>query len=176
MGQKGSCSQKDQRRLGGLFPRVTCQDPAGHGEEKDREYQSEGESHSVVSDSWAPHGLYSPWNSPGQNTRVGSPSLLQGIFPTQGSNPGLPHCRRILYQLSHKGSPGNTKGGSEIWGLGRRNMEGWLAEPGGGAERACFIHMVLQVPEGGVCLLQQDEQPCFHNNKKQLKLHGYCCC
>jgi len=45
----------------------------------------------------------SPWNSPGQ-TRVGSLSLLQRIFPTQGSNPGLPHCRQILYQLSHKGS------------------------------------------------------------------------
>ena len=42
---------------------------------------------------------------PGQNTGVGSLSLLQGIFTTQGSNPGLPHCRRILYQLSHKGSP-----------------------------------------------------------------------
>ena len=39
------------------------------------------------------HGLYSPWNSPGQNTGVGSLCLLQGIFPTQGSNPGLPHCR-----------------------------------------------------------------------------------
>ena len=52
-----------------------------------------------------PHGLYSPWNSPGQNTGVGSFSLLQGIFPTQGSNRGLLHCRRILYQLSHKGSP-----------------------------------------------------------------------
>ena len=63
------------------------------------------ESHSVVSDSWQPHGLYSPWNSLGQNTRVGSCSLLQGIFPTQGSNPGLPHCRWILYQLSHKGNP-----------------------------------------------------------------------
>jgi len=48
---------------------------------------------------------YSPWNSPGQNIGVGSLSLLQRIFPTQGSNPGLPHCRRILYQLSHKGSP-----------------------------------------------------------------------
>ena len=47
----------------------------------------------------------SPWNSPCQNTRVGSLYLLQGIFPTQGSYPGLPHCRRILYQLSHKGSP-----------------------------------------------------------------------
>ena len=41
----------------------------------------------------------------GQKTGVGSRSLLQGIFPTQGSNLGLPHCRRILYQLSHKGSP-----------------------------------------------------------------------
>ena len=47
----------------------------------------------------------SPWHSPGRNTGVSSLSLLQGIFPTQGSNPGLPHCRRILYQLSHKGSP-----------------------------------------------------------------------
>ena len=52
-----------------------------------------------------PHGLYSPWNSPDQNTGVGSLSLLQGIFPTQGLNPGLPHFRQILYQLSHKGSP-----------------------------------------------------------------------
>ena len=52
-----------------------------------------------------PHGLDSPWNSPGQNTGVGSRSLLQGIFPTQGSNPGLLHCRLILYQLSDKGSP-----------------------------------------------------------------------
>ena len=51
------------------------------------------------------HGLYSPWNSPGQNTGVGSLSLLQGIFPTQRLNPGLLHCRQILYQLSHKGSP-----------------------------------------------------------------------
>ena len=45
------------------------------------------------------------WSSPGQNTGVGSLSLLQGIFPTQGSNSGLPHCGQILYQLSHKGSP-----------------------------------------------------------------------
>ena len=49
-----------------------------------------------------------PWtiqNSPGQNTQVGSLSPLHGIFPTQGSNPGLPHCRQILYQPSHQGSP-----------------------------------------------------------------------
>ena len=52
------------------------------------------------------HGqLYSPRNSPGQNTGVGSLSLLLGIFPTTRSNPSLPHCRQILYQLCHKGSP-----------------------------------------------------------------------
>ena len=84
-----------------------------------------------------PHGLYRPWNSPGQNTGVGlsllqgifpaqvsrlvdslpteppgkpkntgvgSRSLLQWVFPTQGSNQGLLHCRRILYQLSFQGS------------------------------------------------------------------------
>ena len=63
------------------------------------------ESCSAISDSFQPHGLYSPWNSPGQDTGVGNLCLLQGIFPSQGSNPGLLHCRRILYQLSHKGSP-----------------------------------------------------------------------
>ena len=61
--------------------------------------------HSVVSDSLQPRVLYSPRNSLGQNTGVGSLYLLQEIFPTQESNPGLQHCRRILYQLSHKGSP-----------------------------------------------------------------------
>ena len=58
-----------------------------------------------MSDSLRPHRLYSPWNSPGQNTGVGSLSLLQGIFPTQESNWDLLHCRRILYQLSYQGNP-----------------------------------------------------------------------
>ena len=58
-----------------------------------------------MSDFLRPHGLHSPWNSPGHNTGVGNLSLLQGIFPNHGSNPGFPHCRRILYQLSHQGSP-----------------------------------------------------------------------
>ena len=52
-----------------------------------------------------PWTIHSPWNSPGQNTGMGSLSFLQGIFPNQGSNPGLPHCRQILYSLSHQGSP-----------------------------------------------------------------------
>ena len=60
----------------------------------------ESESHSVMSFSLRSHG--SPWNSPGQNTGVGSLSLLQGIFPTQGLNPGLPYSKWILYQLSHR--------------------------------------------------------------------------
>ena len=47
-------------------------------------FGSESESRSVVSDSLQPYGLYSPWNSPGQNAGGGSLSLLQGIFPTQG--------------------------------------------------------------------------------------------
>ena len=52
-----------------------------------RGVESERESRSVVSDSLWAYGLYSPWNSPGQNTGLGSLSLLQGIFPTQGLNP-----------------------------------------------------------------------------------------
>ena len=54
---------------------------------------------------FAIHGLYSPWNSLGQNTGVGSLSLLQGILPTQGTSPGLPPGKQILYQLSHEASP-----------------------------------------------------------------------
>ena len=65
-------------------------------------FTPESESCSVMSDFLRPNVLYSPWNSPGLNTGVGSLSLLQGIFPIQGSNPGLPHYRQILYQLSHK--------------------------------------------------------------------------
>ena len=49
--------------------------------------------------------LYSPWNSAAQNTGMGNLSLLQGIFPIQGWNQGLPHCRQILYQLSYKENP-----------------------------------------------------------------------
>ena len=63
---------------------------------------NESESHSVVSDSLQ---LYSPWNSPGQITGVGSHSFLQRIFPAQESNWSLPYCRRILYQPSYQRSP-----------------------------------------------------------------------
>ena len=90
--------QAMSRRPTPLLCNLVCQAPQGSP-------VAESESCSVMSDSLRPHGLYSPWNSPGQNTGVGSLSLLQGIIPTQGSNPGLLHCGRLLYQLSHKGSP-----------------------------------------------------------------------
>ena len=62
---------------------------------------------SGVSDSLGPHGparLLCPWDSLDKKTGVSSHSLLQGIFPTQGSNLGLLYCRQILYHLSHQGS------------------------------------------------------------------------
>ena len=83
------------------------------------------ESHSVLSDSLRSHGLYNSWNSPGQNTGVGSLSLLQGIFPTQGLNPGLLQCRQILYQLSYQGSPQILKIGIIIpWPVTKQKPKG----------------------------------------------------
>ena len=69
----------------------------------------ESVSRSVVSNSFQPHGLLPTkllclWNSPGKNTGVSCCSLLHGVFLTQGSNPGLLHCRQILYHLSYEGS------------------------------------------------------------------------
>ena len=72
----------------------------------------ESESCSVVSYSLQLHGLCSPWNSPGQNTGVGSCSPIQGIFPAQRANPGLPRCRWILLSAESPGKPKNTGVGS----------------------------------------------------------------
>ena len=74
-------------------------------------HESESVHPSAMSDSLRPHGLQPsvrllcPWDSPGKNTGVGCHFLLHGIFPTQGSNLILPHCRQIPYHLSHQGSP-----------------------------------------------------------------------
>ena len=73
------------------------------------------ESRSVVSDSATPWTIHSPWNSPGQNIGVRSLSLLQGIFPTQGSNPGSPHCRWILIW--------DTREAKIPWSLVYRSLE-----------------------------------------------------
>ena len=109
-------------------------------------YILESESHSIVFNSLRPHGLYSPWNSPGQNTGVGSNlSLLQGIFPTQRSNPDLPPCRQILYQLSHQGSPPENLlylrrlfHKMDIWGQ-ERNPSFYQSLPKQLRQRMCFI-------------------------------------
>ena len=84
--------------------------------------ESESESPSVMSNSLWPHGLYSTWNYPGQKTGVGSLSFLQMICPTQGLNPGLPHFRQILYQVSHQGS-------SSCFGLYQLNCPEGLQNP-----------------------------------------------
>ena len=69
--------------------------------------ENESDNCSVMSDSLQPMDYFAsllcPWNSPGKNTGVGCHFLLQGNFLTQGSNPGLLHCRQILYHLSHQG-------------------------------------------------------------------------
>ena len=95
-----SVQQKHMESLPGCH--TAHKEAVCHGGSQSPSHATESESHSVMSDSLRPHGLY---NSPGQNMGVGSLSLLQGIFPTQGWNPGLLHCRQILYLLSHKGSP-----------------------------------------------------------------------
>ena len=79
---------------------------------------------SVVSSSLRPHGLWptrllSPWVSPGKNTGVGCHFLLQRIFPTQGSNPGLLHCKQIVYHLRPWGSPRTTESQATVY---------WVAE------------------------------------------------
>ena len=106
-----------------------------------------------MSDSLWPHGLYSPWNSPDHNTGVGSLSLLQGIFPTQGSNPGLPHCRGILYQLSH-----NTNSILSIPSL-----------PGKGIERIVFNSFY----ETSIYLSSEPEKDSTKNKKNQKQKTNY---
>ena len=81
-------------------------------------YFIESESRLVLSDSLPPHVLYSPWNSPGQNTGVVSLLLLQGIFPTQGSNLGLPPWGQTLYQLSHQRCPRILEWGARPFSTG----------------------------------------------------------
>ena len=111
-----------------------------------------------MSDSLRPPGLYSPWSFPGQNTGVGSLSLLQGMFPTQGSNPGLLHCRRILYQLSPKRSPRILEWAAYPFPSGSsqpRNQTG-VSCIAGGFFTNCTIrkaHLNLNVTSSGVSSL-----------------------
>ena len=85
-----------------------------------------------MSDSLRPHGPHSPWNSPGQNTGVGSLSLHQQIFSTLESNRGFLHCRRILYQLSYQrhsepsGQPSGEALTCQFRRLKRRGFDPWV--------------------------------------------------
>ena len=93
-------------------------------------------THSVVSDSSGPHELWPtrllcPWDSPGKIAGVGCHALLQGIFPTQGSNPGLLHCRQILHCLSHQGSPSVEGGGVPAMLCGKTQLASADREGGG---------------------------------------------
>ena len=95
-------------------------------------------SHSVVSNSLRPHRLQPatllcPWNSLDKNTGVGSHFLLQGIFPTQGSNLGFLHCRQILYCLSYQGSP-------------RRERSMWTRE-----DSVRYVCLYVTMPQAGGC-------------------------
>ena len=73
-----------------------------------------GEGRSVMSDSLWPRGLYSPWNSPGQNTEWVALPFSRGSSQPRDPNPGLLHCRQILYQLSHEGSPRTDSSVAEL--------------------------------------------------------------
>ena len=97
-----------------------------------------------MSDSATPWTIHSPWNSPGQNIGVGSLSLLQGISPTQGSNPSLPHCRRFLYQLSHK-VKNKCSWRSAAW----RRTKQWKRSGGSTAPSPCLNTMVIST--GSTC-------------------------
>ena len=103
-----------------------------------------------MSDYLRPHGLYSPWDSPDQNTGVGSLSLLQGIFPTQG--PGLPHCREMLYHLSHQGSRGrpgfNPRVGKIPWRRERLPTRVFSGFPcsSAGKESSCNVGDLSSIP------------------------------
>ena len=115
-----------------------------------------------MSSSLRPHGLYSPWNFSGQNTGMGCLSLVQGIFPTQGLNPGLPHCRQILYQLSHKGNPVNTW----IW-IWRISLIGSCQKQEKEWSRSHLTKIKIQRWEGFWCLLKS----CFHFLLQSWLLH-----
>ena len=115
--------------------------------------QSESENRSVITNSLRPVGLYSPWNSPDQNTWVGSCSLSLGIFPTQGWNPGLLHCRWILYQLSHQRSPSTLNGRYFLLVVCGRNP-GWKYKSWkGGSQNTSVLCCVVSVRRLDICYM-----------------------
>ena len=102
-------------------------------------YLAVSESRSVVSDSLWPRGFYHPWTSPGENPGVGGLSLLQGIFPTQGWNPGVLNCRQVLPRWA-AGQPLLV-----VLGL----CGGALAPLLGGAPAPCWVRGLLELCHAG---------------------------
>ena len=141
---------------------------------------------SVMADSLRPCGLYSPRDSPVQNTGVGSHSLLQGIFPTQGLSPGLLHFRQILYQLSHQGSSRILEWGAYPFSRGSSQPRNWTRVSciAGGfftswatweAQAIKEFLLGLEQPKGGhnqiyVSLLFWKCQPRHKDQKKKKKM------
>ena len=110
-------------------------------------------SHSVLSDSVTPWTVTPPGSSvhgdsSGKNTGVGGHALLQGIFPTQGSNPDLPHCRQILYHLCHQGSPWILEWVACPFSRGSsrpKNQTGAACIAGGFFTRKVTLHLIVLV-------------------------------
>ena len=127
--------------------------------------KAKSESRSTMSDSSQPQGLYSPWNSPGQNPGVGSLSLLQGIFLSQRSNPGLLYCWWILYQLSHKGSPRILEWVAYPFSSGSSRPRNWT-----GAGRF-FTNWVIREAQSKLELSKQKQNNCAIS-KKDLESHS----
>ena len=93
-----------------------------------------------------------PWDPPGKDTGAGYPALLQGIFPTQGPNPGLLHCRQILYYLSHQGSPSRPNG--------YKNLHVELGSPGSQCPGFCVnVEVLVPFLQGLLCLRSKSVKP-----------------
>ena len=113
----------------------------------------------------SPRRLLCPSNSPGKNTRVGCHSLLQGIFQSQGSNPGLLHFRRIFYHMNHQGSPSLL-----ILRLSFQSLKSLLSEKTNSSAQAldstfsCFVKDILNN------LLQNQFLPSLLAHTQQVSL------
>ena len=141
-----------------------------NGENRDRK-ESESESCSVVSDSLQSHGLQNRWNSLGQNTGVGSLSLFQGIFPTQGLNPGLPHCRQILYQLSHKGSPRILEWVAYPFSSGSSRPRNWTGHFLDFALQVILYQLSYQGSPTGIGLRQNGKEGILEKGERGGQIH-----
>ena len=89
---------------------------------------------------WLPTSLLCPWDSLSKNTGVGCRALLQEIFPTQGLKPGLPHYKRILYHVSHQGSPKNIRYNTKKCIRGSNAIPAWRAGEGQSEGRKISVY------------------------------------